>query len=265
MFGVAYGPGCVGDDEADDEAEGLVVIAGHECFHAGVVEVGGLRDTSSFDALDGDEREALGWADVFFSGEADAVAEVAEAVDDALCSSAGRGVVPAGSVGRRIEAGVEFGAAGIAHCDAEICVVECHSFACEAVDGRGADVLATVEGQFVVGAVVGDDDEEVGLLCCHGPETERRQDQEHEFGLVFRGHLQILCYFENVSIYSRFFKRYPCLRCGRMGFGFWTKAAGRLFFSSSATCSVKSFRRRFTILGCFEAMLFRSPRSSSRL
>lgn len=100
-----------------------------------------------------------------FSGESDAVAERAEVVRNTLGIGAAGAVVPGATVAMGEATGVKLGAAGRAHRHAEVGPVKDEGLFCEGVEVGCFGVLTAIERKVTECTVVGDDDENIWILC----------------------------------------------------------------------------------------------------
>jgi len=158
----------MGQGDGHDQAERGLGVAGHERAKRGRVEPRGLGRAAALHPLDHLERIAPARRHVDLAGDAHAVPQIAQVVDDAAGAGTGGRVVPAAAVAHRVQAGEEFGAAGLAHGLGQVGAVEGQALAGEAVDVRRADVGAAVERQVGEGGVVAHDDQDVGPVRGRG-------------------------------------------------------------------------------------------------
>ena len=91
-------------------------------------------------------------------------------------------VIPGASVPQRKHAGVEFRAAGLAHGLAEVGAVEGQALLGQCVDVGRLCILSTIQGKIVEGAVIGDDDQEIGFsgrACSAGKKQHGDDEKAH--------------------------------------------------------------------------------------
>ena len=162
---VTHDPRHVWFDEGDDEAERLFGIALHEAADAVELMVArGVADAVGVEAADVLKRKRRRRLDVHLAGDAHSVAQRAEVVRHAFHAGLAGGVVPGTAVVQWVLSGHQLGTARLAHRLGEVGAVEGEPLAGQAIDIRGPGVLAAVQWEVVVRAVVGHDDQEVGLL-----------------------------------------------------------------------------------------------------
>ena len=152
-------------DEGDDEAERLFGIALHEAANAVELMVAsGIADAVGVEAADVLKRKRHRRLDVHLAGDAHSVAQRAEVVRHAFHTGLAGGVIPGTAIVQRVLSGHQLGTARLAHRLGEVGAVEGEPLAGQSIDIRGPGVLAAVQWEVVVRAVVGHDDQEVGLL-----------------------------------------------------------------------------------------------------
>ena len=162
---VAHHPRHMRLHQRDDKAERLPGITLHETADAvEFVGSGGVANTTGIEAADIFERKRRRRFDVHLAGDAHSVAQRAEVVRHALDGRLAGGVIPRAAVMQRVLAGHQLRTARLAHRLGEPGAVEGESLAGQAIDVRRLRVLASVQRQVVVCAVVGHDDEKVGPL-----------------------------------------------------------------------------------------------------
>ena len=148
-----------------DQAERLPFIARHEVPNTvQLMGAGGIAHTIGIkpgDILKGKRRR---WLHVHLAGDAHPVTQRAQMVRHALHVRLAGRVVPRAAVVQRILAGHQLGAARLAHRLCEVGAIKRQPLFGQAIDVRGSGILAAVQWQVVVRAVIGHDDEKVGPL-----------------------------------------------------------------------------------------------------
>ncbi len=141
---------------AEEKAEGIFFFGA--VLHEGIdfIEIGILSVGDFFPG-----KHAAG-RNVGFAALSNAVAEGLEILHDALGAVFDVSVIRVGSAGDWIESGVDVVAGGGAHRRGLEAAGEAHSFASELVDVGGVG-LSAVAPEIPKGAVVGDDEDDVGL------------------------------------------------------------------------------------------------------
>ena len=142
-----------------DQEEGLRGVATDE--PGGGVEVD-LDQAAVARAADHLERKRLRRPDVGLPGEADAIAEIAEVVDQAARARLHPGVIRIGAAAHRVETGVELLASGRAHRGRGEGGVEPHALRREAIEVGRLNVAVAVDAARGPGLVVGEQQDDVG-------------------------------------------------------------------------------------------------------
>ena len=163
--GIAHDPGDVWFGESDDEAERLFIVTGDEGFGASeIVRAGGIANTAGIETGDFFEGVRGFWFDVSLSCESDAVTQCSKKMGKAFRAGASGAMIPGAAVSERVTAGVEFGPTRCTHCHAEKGLFKYESLFRERVDVRSFGVLSAIDREVGIGAVVADDEEDVGWI-----------------------------------------------------------------------------------------------------
>ena len=131
------------------------------------------------------ERKGVRWTEVLLAAEADAVAQLAQKMNDAARTRLDLAVVGIGSVANRKEARVELLAGGSAHRGRGKGPGEAHSLRGEPVDIGGPDLAVSIATRIAPGLVIGQDENDirpgprlVSVLYCLQVHAERQEQQK---------------------------------------------------------------------------------------
>ena len=143
--------------------------------------LGGVAHAACIKARHILERIRLGRLHVHLACNPHAITQLTQVMGHARYRCSTCRVVPRAAVAHRVLTGEQFRTARLAHCLTKISAIEREALRRQSVDVWRPCILPTVQGQVVVRAIIGHDDENIGLPGRVRREPGERKAQDDQW------------------------------------------------------------------------------------